>query len=35
MVSVFQIDLIFQVSIFVVLAAGMIFERKRKLKAHA
>jgi hypothetical protein len=35
MVSIFQIDLIFQVSIFVVLAAGMIFEHKRKIEAHA
>jgi uncharacterized membrane protein YozB (DUF420 family) len=35
MVSVFQIDLIFQVSIFVVLTVGMLVERKRKIKAHA
>ena len=35
MVSIFQIDLIFQVSILVVLAAGMLVERKRKIRSHA
>jgi hypothetical protein len=35
MVSVFQVDLIFQVSIFVVLSVGMLVERKRKIKTHA
>jgi uncharacterized membrane protein YozB (DUF420 family) len=35
MVSIFQVDFIFQISIFVVLAIGMIVQRKRKIKAHA
>ena len=35
MVSVFQIDLFFQISIFAVLAVGMLVERKHKIKAHA
>ena len=35
MVSVFQVDFIFQVSIFIVLAVGMLVLRKRKIKAHA
>ena len=35
MVSVFQVDFIFQVSIFVVLAVGMLVQRKRRIKAHA
>ncbi len=35
MVSVFQIDLVFQASIFVILAVGMAVERKHKIKWHA
>ena len=35
MVSVLQIDLIFQVSIFIVLAVGLFVELKRKTKTHA
>lgn len=35
MSSVFQIDLVFQITIFAVLAVGMIVERKREIKAHA
>jgi uncharacterized membrane protein YozB (DUF420 family) len=35
MISVFQIDLVFQILIFAILAAGMFVEGKRKIKAHA
>ena len=35
MISVFQIDLVFQILIFAILAAGMVVERKRKIKTHA
>ena len=35
MISVFQVDLVFQILIFAILAAGMVVERKRKIKAHA
>ena len=30
-----QVDLILQVSIFVFLTVGLLFERKRKIKTHA
>jgi hypothetical protein len=33
-ISVFQEDLIFQILIFAILAAGIIVERKCKIKAH-
>jgi len=35
LVSVFQIDLVFQITIFATLSVGMTVERKRKIKAHA
>ena len=35
MVSVFEVDLFFQASIFAVLAVGMLFERKHKTQLHA
>jgi hypothetical protein len=35
MVSVFVVDLVFQISIFAVLGVGMFVERKRKIKWHA
>ena len=35
MVSVFQVDFVFQASIFAVLAVGLLVLHKRKIKAHA
>ena len=35
MVSVFEIDLVFQASIFALIAVGMLVERKHKIKLHA